>query len=106
MKFGIKSGIGITITGLILGIINMVMLYNSNSFFPKLLIVACTLFTLGLGMMIIPGVSPPEDTSNDKKVAAWWKGSPIGNRIAWILFGLIGLGAGFYIAYNLNTDLT
>jgi len=102
--FGFKTGIGLTILGDILIIVNIVMLQTNDSFFPKMLIAGCALSALGMSMIAVPGVTPPDDTPDNKKAGAWWKGSSPANKIVWIIASGAGMAAGFYWAFAINLD--
>ena len=101
-SFGLRTGIGLSITGIIFILVNVIGLYFSNYYFPKLLIAGCALVTLGISVLFVRGISPPENTPANMKVKVWWKSSSMLNKIIWIIAGGAGIGIGFYIALQIN----
>lgn len=102
--YGIRSGTGMIILGVFLGLVNYLALTFSDYYFPKLFIAAGTFVGLGIGMIILPGSVIPNDTPNDKKVKLWWSTSPILHRIVWIVSGLAGLAVSFYIMLQIDPN--
>ena len=98
--YGIWSGTGMIVIGIFLGLVNYLALTFSDYYFPKLFLGTGIFVGLGIGMIILPGSTIPDDTPNDKKVKLWWTTSPMLHRVVWIISGIIGLVASFYIMHK------
>jgi len=102
MSFGRKYGLVFMVLGIILCAVNFFMLFNSGRYFPKLLITGFALTFFGISMLIVPGVPPADSVSDNDKMKVWFKQSPLLNKIVWIVFGLGGIGLGFYVSITLS----
>ncbi len=95
MKHGMKMGLILLVLGLIVIGINLFMI-NGGSYFPKLLLIGPCLALLGFGYMIFKGGDIANDVPNNMKSKLHWKNAPVLSKIMWIVFGIGGLGLGFW----------
>jgi len=99
-----KAGFIIGLVLLVLGsILTGVLLYmvSSAKSLPKLLIAGPVISSVGLSMIIFPGgdYSYKELKVLERKEAVrqLWTKAPIFHKLAWIIFGVIGIGISFKI---------
>lgn len=102
MKFSHKIGLGVLILGIILGLVNVIAIYAMDSYFPKLVVFATTLFAWGIAMLIFPVAEPGPEVPQNKQLGVAFSKAGILTKIMWILFPLIGLVAGFYLMISLG----
>lgn len=97
MKFSRQLSLGSVILGLVLGAINVVSLYTSGSYFPKLMVFATLLLCFGMVSFMFPGGDPGPDVPNNKKLAYSFSKASLVGKIMWILSAIAGIALGIWI---------
>ena len=93
---GTQMGIGCVIIGIILVITDMVM-FNFGKVFPVMIVLAPPLVLAGIGFLVLPGTDPSADVPEKQRAKAWWKGSPMLNKMVWMVEIITGLAIGVWL---------
>jgi hypothetical protein len=96
MKFGVKSGIGFLVIGLIFFAANYFTM-KGHKYFPALLVMAPLCIGLGLGFMIFHGPEPGPEVPDKEKVKHYWRTAPMMSKMMWILLSVAGGAVGIYL---------
>ncbi len=101
--FGKQVGITAIVVALVFLIVNYFM-YRSGRVFSAMLVITPMLFFGGIAFLILPGTDPVPEIPARERPKAWWKNSPLNNRVVWILSMLSGLLLGFLLLFK-HADL-
>lgn len=95
-KAGKSIGLILIVLGCILTII-LISLVVSASSLPKILIAGPCFFSIGIGMLTFPGGNLTLEKMKTRGAKSLWVEAPITHKIAWVIFGITGLGISFKI---------
>lgn len=97
-----KPGLGALVIGLVLVVINVKMILESGTYYPKALMVGVIALPVGLAMVACPGtVTLPLFTAEPVSQSELFAGLSLFERTVWIAATLVGLTAGLYVIFAL-----
>jgi hypothetical protein len=103
-KIGLRYGAVLMIGGMVVVGINVLMLYMSDRYFPKLLAAGMAMVLAGPVFMLFPGRPVAERPAVKDMAKVLMANAPVGYKIAWIVWGIISLAIAIVMLFQFDPD--
>lgn len=103
-KIGLRYGATLMIGGMVVVGINVLMLYMSDYYFPKLLTAGIAMVLVGPVFMLFPGRPVAEKPAVKDMAKLLMAHAPAGHKIAWIVWGIISVAISIVMLFQFDPD--
>ncbi len=94
--------VSLIVIGVAIGVANAIALLVANAYFPRSLMAILALLLVGVAMLVFPGARFPPGTPAAEQGRRYMAEAPVLHKAMWIVFGGVGVAAGFYALTRLG----
>lgn len=104
VKIGYRYGLIMFISGALLVGINVVMIYMSDYYYPKLLAVGMAIALLSPIFFIFPGASVEKMPQAKEINKVFWKTAPGLHKAMWITWGIVSIAIAVFALISFDPE--